>query len=348
MRGIRYTPFLFYFSLIVGLLSCTSASNSKAPGVKENIQPMPGPTGLTLQKSIQLPNVKGGFDLMAIDIKGHRLFVSAEDSHTVEVIDLQTAKPLVSLPGFNEPKWIFYRPENNHIYVATGGDGKVTELDGNTFKVIKTFSFKEACNNLRFDSANSQLFVGVGKTSGSLGIIDIKQDKIIGEIPLSGYLKQFEIDGDRIYVNLPEKNVIELVSLASEKVIADWPVTEAKQNVPMAIDRVHHRLFIACEPGKFIVYSTETGKAIQTIHISKNADGIYYDEKRERIYVSCGEGSIEVIHQSDADHYAAMKHITTAEGAGTSLFSPKLDKYILAVPQSSNHMAEIRMYQPVN
>lgn len=120
---------------------------------------------------------------MAIDFTGQRLFVSAEDNHSVEVINLQTAKPVKSLPGFNEPKWVFYLPETNRIYVSTGGDGKVTELDGDSYKTVNTFSFKEACNNLRFDSSTNRLYVGVGKTSGSLGIIDLKQDTIVGEIP---------------------------------------------------------------------------------------------------------------------------------------------------------------------
>ncbi len=241
-----------------------------------------------------------------------------------------------------------YLPEGNRIFVSTGGDGNVKELDGNTYKVLNTFSFKEACNNLRFDGSSNRLFVGVGKTFGALGIIDTKQNKIIGEIPLSGYAKQFEIDGDSVYVNLPEKNTIEVVSLSAKKTITDWPVNEAKSNIPMAIDRIHQRLFIACEPGKFIIYSTKTGKVIQSINISKNADGIYYDAKRRRVYISCGAGIIEVIEQKDADHYTIKQNITTVEGAGTSLFSPQLDKYILAVPQSINQKAEIRIYQPAN
>lgn len=327
--------------------SCSlSPKDSHITTDKDTASTLSHSSALLPEKTIPLPNVKGGFDLMAVDIKGQRLFVSAEDNHSVEVINLQTGKPLTSLPGFNEPKWIFYLSTTNRIYVATGGDGKVTELDGNTYKAVNSFSFKEACNNLRFDSASNQLYVGVGKTSGALGIIDVKKDKIVGEIPLSGYLKQFEINGDSVYVNLPEKNTIEVVSLSSRKPVGSWAVTEAKQNVPMALDRKHQRLFVACEPGKFIVYSTQIGKPIQSLNISKDADGIYYDAKRNRMYVSCGEGNIEVIDQKDADHYQSVEKIATVAGAGTSLFSPQLDKYILAVPQSSKQSAAIRVYQP--
>jgi DNA-binding beta-propeller fold protein YncE len=347
MLRYRILPSLLFTVIVsIGFISCGLNPKTGNATTNDNAQSNSNTSALQLQETIQLPNVKGGFDLMAVDVKGQRLFVSAEDNHTVEVINLHTGKPLISLPGFNEPKWVVYLPEGNRIFVSTGGDGKVTELNGNTYKVVHAFSFKEACNNLRFDSSTNQLFVGVGKTFGSLGIIDVKQNKIAGEIPLTAYLKQFEIDGDSVYVNLPDKNTIEVVSLSSQKHVDSWAVTEAKRNVPMALDRIHQRLFVACEPGKFIIYSAKTGKSIQNFNISKDADGIYYDAKRNSIYVSCGEGNIEVIEQKDADNYTINQTIPTVKGAGTSLFSAQLDKYILAVPQSTNQLAEIRVYQP--
>jgi len=302
--------------------------------------------GLKLSKTIVLPNIKGGFDLMAADITGKRLFVSAQDNHSVEVIDLEGMKPIISLPGFQEPKWVAYRPESNRLYVATGLDAKVTVVDTRTYKTIKSFTFKEKCNGLRFDPAKNLLYVGVGNTFGSLGIIDVTKDEIVGEIPLSNFPKQFDFVGDKMYINVPESNTVEVADLTSRKVIAAWPVKEAKENVPMAIDRVHQLLFIGCEPGKLVVYNLDTEKAIATVDISKEADGIYYDTKRAQIYVSCGEGFIDIIKQITADSYQPVSKIQTVAGAGTSLFIPELDLFILAVPQTDKNKAEIRVYQP--
>jgi DNA-binding beta-propeller fold protein YncE len=230
------------------------------------------------------------------------------------------------------------------LYVATGGDGKVTVLDATSYKPIKSFSFKEKCNNLRFDSTTQQLYVGVGNTFGSIGIIDVKQDKIINEIPLADFPKQFELDGNRIYVNLPSKNSIAVIDSNAKKVIASWPVIESTENVPMELDKLHHRLFVACEPGKFIAYNTETGKSVASLTISKNADGIYLDAKRSLIYISCGEGFIEVIQQKDADNYSIAGKIKTVKGAGTSLFSTAFSQLYLAVPQTESNPAELRVY----
>lgn len=312
---------------------------------KETKVRVPAPPPLDLMQTIPLPGVKGGFDLMAVDVAGKRLFVCAQDNHTLEVIDLAAGKVARSVPGFNEPKWVVYRPETSRLYVATAGDGKVTVLDATTLAVIKSFEFKEKANNLRFDPATKELFVGVGKTFGALGIIDTAADKVSGEIKLANFPKQFELDGTLIYVNVPGANHIAVVDRAKKAVIANWPVKEAKDNVPMALDRAQHRLFIACDPGKFVVFDTASGKSVANLDISAEADGIAYDAARKLIYVSCGEGAIEVIQQTDADHYKSAGKVATMKGAGTSLFVPEFKQLFLLVPQSDKQAAELRVYQ---
>lgn len=232
----------------------------------------------------------------------------------------------------------------NRLYVSTAGDGKVTALDATTYKAVTSFSFKEKCNNLRFDTATQQLYVGVGNSFGAIGIINCRNDKITGEIPLPGFPKQFELDSNRIYVNIPSKNAIAVIDRSINKVIAEWPVMGSKENVPMALDRKHHRLFIACTPGHFIVFNTETGKSVTNLFISKDADGVYLDQRNALIYISCGEGFIDVIQQKDADHYSNAGNLITAKGAGTSLFSPALRQLFLAVPKGQSKTAEMWIY----
>lgn len=285
---------------------------------------------------------------MALDGEKKRLFVSAEDNHTLEVLDLEKQRPVHSVPDLEEPKWVVYRPEKKALYVATGGDGKVTEFDDSIFSVLHRFSFKEKCNNLRFDETTGQLWVGVGDSFGALGIIDTREDTIVGQIPLSDYPKQFELDGNRIYVNIPRKNIIEVANRVTRKVIATWPVKEATENVPMALDRTHQRLFVGCEPGELVVFSTAAGTSVVSLNIDKGADGIYYDARRSRLYISCGEGFLDVISQNDPDHYQLLEKIPTAKGAGTSLYSAEPDELFLAVPQANGQQAAIRIYQPAD
>lgn len=301
---------------------------------------------LKLAQTVPLPHVKGGFDLMAVDMMGKRLFVNAEDNNTTEVIDLAAGKHLRSIGGLHEPKWVVYRPESHKLYIANG-DGALRILDSRSFEPIKTLNFKEKANNLRYDAKTKQLFVGVGKTFGALGIVDTVRDEIVAEIKLANFPKQFELDPDgrRIFVNVPAANHVAVVDRKKGAVVESWPVAEAKNNVPMGFDRQHHRLFIACEPGKLVVFDTASGKSVASLDIAAEPDGIYYDGKRKRIYVSCGAGSLDVIQQLDANRYALAGRIPTAPGAATSLFVPEWGRLYLAVPQREQQGAEIRFYE---
>jgi len=57
---------------------------------------------LRLIATTPLPGFSGDFDHFAIDLKGKRLFLTAEDHKTVEVFDLE-GKRLHSITGFGQP-----------------------------------------------------------------------------------------------------------------------------------------------------------------------------------------------------------------------------------------------------
>ena len=298
---------------------------------------------LTLEKSIPLTDVKGGFDLMAVDAPGHRLFLCAEENNTVEVIDLAAGKRLKSLPGFEEPKWAVYRAKQHRLYISQAS-GAVAVLDSRTFAPVKEYKFREKANNLRFDAATGELFVGIGKTFGAIAIVDTAKDAATGEIPLADFPKQFEVEGGRIFVNVPKANHITVLDRTKREVIATWPVMEAKDNIPMGFDRAQHRLFVGCDPGKFVAFDTASGKSVASLDIPEGADGVYYDAARKLVYVSCGAGSVEIIQQTDPDHYQLAGRVPTVPGAGTSLFVPEFGRLYVLVPQKDQQRAEIRAF----
>ena len=301
-------------------------------------------TSLELKQIIPLPDVKGGFDLMAADVAGQRLFVNAEDNDTTEVVDLAANKRIHTISGMHEPKWVVYRPESHKLYVANG-DGAVRVVDSESFAPVGSIPFKEKANNLRYDPQTQDLFVGVGTTFGALGVVDTRSDSITARIALANYPKQFEIDGNLIYVNIPKVNHIAVVDRTKREVVATWPVKEAKNNVPMALDRANHRLFVGCESGKLVVFDTATGQSVASVDINADPDGIYCDSARQLVYVSCGAGFIDVLRQITADQYELVERIPTVKGAATSLFVPEWHKLILAVPQHEQQPAELRVFQ---
>ena len=50
--------------------------------------------------------------------------------------------------------------------------------------------------------------------------------------------------------------------------------------------------------------------------------------------------------QKDVDHYETIGKISTRGGAGTSFWSPELDRYYVAAPRTGKEQAAILVYAP--
>ena len=58
---------------------------------------------LQLTTRIALPNVDGRMDHLSVDIAGERLFATAFDNHTVQVVDLKAGRQVSAIPNLDEP-----------------------------------------------------------------------------------------------------------------------------------------------------------------------------------------------------------------------------------------------------
>jgi hypothetical protein len=87
------------------------------------------------------------------------------------------------------------------------------------------------------------------------------------------------------------------------------------------------------------------GEAVTRQDVCRDADDMFLDAKRHRLYVTCGEGFVDVFDAQD-DAYRRVGHVATANGARTSLFIPDIDRLALAVPARRGQPAEVWMYRP--
>ena len=147
-------------------------------------------------------------------------------------------------------------------------------------------------------------------------------------------------------MNIPTSQKIVVVDREKRAAITAWLTAGAAANFSTALDETHHRLFVGFrQPATLVVFDTESGKAVANLDSPGDADDIFYDNSRRRIYVSGGDGSIGIVQQNDADHYKTMTKIPTASGARTSLFVPELSRFYLAVPHRGAQTAEVRVYE---
>jgi hypothetical protein len=106
-----------------------------------------------------------------------------------------------------------------------------------------------------------------------------------------------------------------------------WPLAGVKANYPMALDEEGHRLFVGCrQPAKVLIYDTASGRQIGAFDISGDTDDLFFDTIRKRLYISCGEGFLDVFQQQGPSHFVRAAHVPTAAGARTSLYVPQQNR----------------------
>jgi DNA-binding beta-propeller fold protein YncE len=306
----------------------------------------PGDAEIELKQTIPLPGVDGRIDHFDFDAAGERLFLCALGNNTAEVLDLRKGERVYSITGLGAPQGIAYIPALNRLFVANDKGGLCNIYDAKSWQVVGNVNFEDDADNLRYDSATKQIYVGFG--SGGIGIINAEDGKRVGSIKLAAHPEAFELEkqGHRIFVNLPNARQVAVVDREKGEVIATWKTGGASGNFPMALDEANHRLFVGCRsPSKLVAINTGSGDAVAKIDISGDSDDVFYDSKRHRIYAICGAGKIDVIEQTDPNNYKAVTKIDTRDGARTGLFVPERDTLFVAVPHRGSQSAEIRCYQ---
>ena len=142
-----------------------------------------------------------------------------------------------------------------------------------------------------------------------------------------------------------------LVDRKKREQVATWPVARIQDNVALALDESHHRLFAgARNPSRLTVLDTDSGKQITQLEGVPGIDDLWYDTAHERIYASGGRGFavgfVYVYQQRDADHYELLGKVPTASGAGTSIWVPELDRYYVAAPATEKRKAAVLVFEP--
>jgi DNA-binding beta-propeller fold protein YncE len=293
---------------------------------------------LKLVVTTPMPGFTGDFDHFGVDLKGNRLFLASEDQKTVEVFNLRTGERIHSIEGFGHPLTMAYLPESDRLIVTNGDTDDLALVDCKEYKIIKTLKLGKGVDHGIYNPVDKYFYVenggGPDAKTHALGIVDTKSFTIVGEIAgLSGDSNEGMIinrAGKRLYVNMTGSDEVGVIDLGTRKIIARWPLPDAHVAHAIALDESNHRLFTATrKPAQFIVFNTDTGKAVASLPcVGVNSD-MSIDFARKQIYVT-GSDTISVFEQRDADHYEHIAEVPSAYRAKSSIFVPQLNRLYVA------------------
>jgi DNA-binding beta-propeller fold protein YncE len=309
---------------------------------------------LKLATKYDMPaSVKGRFDHLGIDIGGNRLFVVGEEAQQVLVFDLATGKFIRSIK-VDHPHAVLYREDLNRIYITDEGKGVLNIYDGKTYDLVKAVALKVDTDSIGYDPATHYLYIDNGgdnahETFTMLSVVDTTAATKLADIKIDGDTLEamaLEKSGDRLFLNNPAKNEVEVIDRKTNKLIASWPVKLGKGNATMAFDEPTHRLFVGCRSGAIVVFDSQTGKELQALPVGRGVDDLMFDPASKRIYAtSGGTGAVNVYKETDPDHYQSLGNIPSGPGAKTGLLVPQLARLFVPVPPKGTAPGEVYVYQ---
>jgi hypothetical protein len=336
-QGLTSLQLFGFFLLAGGLVSRACAADNRPT------EPKSAP--LSLSQTISLPQITGGMNHLAADAKRGRFFVTAPGEKKVVVVDLNAGKVVRTLAG--PATAALFIPDFDQLCVS--GSGAVTFFDGESLASTGEVRLDSALDELHYHVKDKRLYVGMmDSDKAGIGVIDLPHHKLVARFKLPPKPQGFAVEqeGTRLYANTPGARQVTVLDRNTGTAAADWKLTDAQSNYPMALDEKTKRLFVVCRrPARLLVLDSTTGRTISSTECGGDADDMSFDAAAKRIYVACGDGVISIIQQVDADHYRRLPDTPTARGARNCLFVPERKTFYLAMPRQASSSTQLRAYR---
>ncbi len=314
------------------------------------------PTGaqsapLSVQKTISLPGVTGKFDHFAYDPASNRLFAAATGNHTVEVIDVPAGKVLQEITGLRKPHGVAWVSEEKRLFVADGTLAALNVYEGTPFKLIASLPLSDDADDMAYDETTKLLYVGHGGSSaevpGRVAVVDTVKLVIVDNLPMQAHPEALEIDpaSHRIFVNVADAAEVAVIDGATHTINAHWPLTRAKDNVPLAFVPESHALLLGCRtPATALLLSTDDGKEMDSAPSSGGADDLFYDPVTHHAYLIAGSGAVDVF-EVNAGKIRSVGKIATASGAKTGLWVPTRRELFVGIPSAGSQPSQVQVFK---
>jgi DNA-binding beta-propeller fold protein YncE len=159
---------------------------------------------------------------------------------------------------------------------------------------------------------------------GTAVVIDPKTRAVVTTIQLSGRSPEGGVsDGKgRIFINLEDKNAIDVVDSKSWKVVDTWKIDPCDGPTGIAMDRATNRIFSGCSKTSVVV-DAKTGAVVARIANGDGVDALGWDQSRKLMYIPAGgSGNVTIVHEDSPDAFTVVETVPTMRGARTITVDP--------------------------
>ncbi|MBS1916335.1 MAG: YncE family protein [Bacteroidetes bacterium] len=290
----------FTASLLFGFL-LISISNIRAQDA----------SGFHVAKTFHIAS-SGGWDYIAVGPNNNLLYVS--HGTQVNILNQENGDSVGVIAGTTGVHGIAFAMGKG--YTSNGRLNTVTVFDLKTNAIITQVATGQNPDAIMFDGFSKKIITCNGR-SKDLSVIDPSTDKVVATIAVSGKPETAVSDGQgKIFVNIEDKNQIDVVDINNSKVIASWSIAPGDGPTGLAIDVKTKRLFAGCDKLLMVIDAT-SGKIVDKLPIGDGCDGVGFDSGLKYVFASCGEGKLSIIEEVNADKFKVIDNVPTKKSART-------------------------------
>jgi DNA-binding beta-propeller fold protein YncE len=261
----------------------------------------------------------GGTDYLSVEPGTGRVFIS-RGTH-VMVVDGATGKVLGDIMDTPRVHGIAFAAKSKHGFTTNSGDSSLTMFDLNTLAVIKKIHpGVDGEDGIMYDDATDRILsINHSHPTGTAVAIDPETGDVTGTVTLVGHAPEGGVGNgkDRIYINIEDKNSIDVIDSKALKVVANWPIPPCDGPTGIALDRKTHRIFVGCSKTSVVV-DAASGKVVAQYANGDGVDALGWDPAQKLIYIPAGrDGNVTVVHEDSPDKYTVVATVPTMAGAKT-------------------------------
>ncbi len=321
---------------LLGLIALTAAfglsAKSVAPTLKKVTEfDLPGPPGKR-------------FDYLTITPDDHYLLSAHLAAVQMYVIDLRTNKVVATVLDTPGAEGVEYVPELKKAYTSNAGDNTIGVVDLRQMKVIKKIRTEAKPDGSAYAAPFHKLCVSDERGKAE-AIVDVRTDNMVKTLHFDSEagMPQYDPVAQKVYVNLQDKNIFEVIDPAKDEVVGRYPVGRCEGNHGMTLDPEHHRAFLSCEGNDLItVFNLDNHQPIAFLPMAGGPDVIKFDPGLKRIYVACSSGAISVFEMDDPDHYRKLEDFPVQKKVHSLAVDPETHR-VYAPEQEADGKAVARM-----
>jgi DNA-binding beta-propeller fold protein YncE len=259
----------------------------------------------------------GGWDYLALDKSGARLFVTRQDR--VDVIDTTSGTLIGSIADTPGAHGVALAPGLRRGYVSNGGAASVTAFNLDTLRTVTTAKVSGTNPDaIVFEPVGQHVLTFNGGSSNA-SVLDALTLAPVATIALPGKPEFAVADGaGRVFVNIEtEHGQMAVIDANTLTLRVARPLPGCALPTGLALDHAHHRLFSVCSGNVMLVTNATSGRAVASVAIGAHPDAAAFDPRLGLVFSSNGDGTLTVIHEDDPDHYHVVQTLPTQKSART-------------------------------